>query len=229
MKRYYNSNENKVKEEELITAGKLVTHDVKSKLTPCYLAIALIREKIQTTKISKELNIIKSSCKAIERIVTNYEAIVYGEELDYKKVNELFKKAVSRFAELQERKIKVIYECQKLKVLADSRLIPVFSNLIDNSLKYAKGLSKIRLYYSKESNGLELIYEDNGEGIPEEEKEKIFNEGYGEGTGRGLYLVRKILESYGWTIKENGREGEGVKFTIFIPKPNPRIKPIRKI
>ena len=150
MKRYYNSNENKVNDlKELITAGKLVSHDVKSKLTSCFLAIALIREKIKTAKILEELDIIESSSKAIERIVTNYETVLYGEELNYKKAAEVFEQAILRFPELKKRKIKVIYECQGLKVLADSRLIPVFSNLIDNSLKYAKGLSEIKLYCKK--------------------------------------------------------------------------------
>lgn len=220
--------------EELITAGKLLTHDVKSKLVVPLLTISLIKEKLSHGKITTEeiletLSTIELSSKAIERIVTNYEAILYGEELNYKKAAEVFEQAILRFPELQKRKIKVIYQCQGLQLLADSRLIPVFSNLIDNSLKYAKGLSKIKLYCDKKPNGLNLIYEDNGEGIPIKEKEKIFEDEYGEGTGRGLYLVREILKSYGWTIKENGKEGEGVRFTIFIPKPNPRTKPIRKI
>jgi signal transduction histidine kinase len=67
---------------------------------------------------------------------------------------------------------------------------------------------------------LKLIYEDNGVGIPKKEKEIIFSEGYGKGTGYGLYLIRKICETYGWTIKETGKPNTSAKFTITIPKTN---------
>jgi signal transduction histidine kinase len=45
-------------------------------------------------------------------------------------------------------------------------------------------------------------------------------EGYGKGTGYGLYLIRKICEVYGWTIRETGKQGIGARFTITIPKMN---------
>jgi len=40
-------------------------------------------------------------------------------------------------------------------------------------------------------------------------KKKIFNEGHGKGTGYGLYLIRKMREVYGWTIRETGKHGKG--------------------
>ena len=93
--------------------------------------------------------------------------------------------------------------------------------MIDNSLKYGEKISQIRLFYEKAGKDkLKMIYEDNGVGIPEAEKEKIFNEGYGKGTGYGLYLIRKMCEAYGWTIQETGKHGKGAQFTITIPKTN---------
>jgi signal transduction histidine kinase len=91
--------------------------------------------------------------------------------------------------------------------------------LIDNSLKYGEKITQISLYYEKEDNNtLRLIYEDNGVGIPENIRENLFKEGYGKGTGYGLYLIKKICETYGWTIQETGVSGKGVRFTITIPK-----------
>ena len=58
----------------------------------------------------------------------------------------------------------------------------------------------------------------HGIGIPKAEKEKIFREGYGKGTGYGLYLINKMCEVYGWTIQETGKHGKGARFTITIPK-----------
>jgi len=63
-----------------------------------------------------------------------------------------------------------------------------------------------------------LIYKDDGVGIPDDVKKNLFQEGYGKGTGHGLYLIKKICDAYGWTIQETGEAGKGVQFTITIPK-----------
>jgi len=67
---------------------------------------------------------------------------------------------------------------------------------------------------------LRLVYEDDGVGIPTAEKEKVFGQGYGKGSGLGLYLIKKMCEVYGWTIKETGKQGEGVRFIMTLPRVN---------
>ena len=94
---------------------------------------------------------------------------------------------------------------------------------MDNSLKYGKKITKIRIHYEKTGeNNLRLIYEDDGVGIPDSEKSKLFKEGFSSGgsTGYGLYLIKKMVEFYGWTIQETGITGKGAQFTITIPKKN---------
>lgn len=106
-------------------------------------------------------------------------------------------------------------------MLADSLLRQLLYNLTDNSLKYGEKVSRIWVYYEEiGKDQLKLVYEDDGIGMPKAEKERIFKEGYGEGTGYGLYLIRKICEVYGWTIQETGKYGEGAQFTITIPRIN---------
>ncbi|MGD0979543.1 MAG: ATP-binding protein [Candidatus Bathyarchaeia archaeon] len=61
-------------------------------------------------------------------------------------------------------------------------------------------------------------------GIPWAEKPNLFKEGYGRGTGYGLYLIKKMMEVYGWTIQETGEPGRGAQFTITIPKTNEKGK-----
>jgi len=55
---------------------------------------------------------------------------------------------------------------------------------------------------------------------PPQRKEKIFGEGYGKGSGYGLFLIRKICEVYGWFIREKGAQDKGAKFGMTIPKMN---------
>jgi signal transduction histidine kinase len=141
------------------------------------------------------------------------------EELKNVDVDETVEKAVSLFWDLKG--IKVSNECQGLTVLADSLLTRLFYNMIDNSLKYGEKITQIRVYYEVSRDGqLKLIYQDDGIGIPFSEKPKLFREGYGKGTGYGLYLIKKMMEAYGWAIQETGESGKGAQFTITIPRTN---------
>jgi signal transduction histidine kinase len=66
--------------------------------------------------------------------------------------------------------------------------------------------------------GITIDYEDNGIGVPDDLKEKIFHRGFGKPTGVGLFLAKEILEITGLTIKETGVFGTGVRFEIFVPQ-----------
>jgi len=125
--------------------------------------------------------------------------------------------------------IKISAPDQSLQVVADSMLQQLFYNLIDSSLKHGAKVSQIKVYYEIRKNALNLIYEDNGIGVSKDEKEKIFRKGYGKGTGYGLFLIQKMCELYGWTIKETGKQGKGAQFTIAIPRLDEEGKPNYKL
>jgi signal transduction histidine kinase len=143
---------------------------------------------------------------------------VGSEELGNVDVERYLSEAASLFSDLKGANL--INECHGLTVLADSLLRQLFYNLIDNTLKYGKKVSAIRVHYRDEGNQLKLVYEDDGVGIPSGEKKKLFQEGYGKGTGYGLYLIKRICEAYGWTIQETGQHGKGAQFTMTIAKTN---------
>ena len=65
---------------------------------------------------------------------------------------------------------------------------------------------------------MDLIVEDNGTGVPENAKEKIFRREYFKNTGFGLFLTREILAITGLSITENGTPGTGARFVIHAPK-----------
>jgi len=116
--------------------------------------------------------------------------------------------------------VKVTNECNGFSVMADSLLRQLFYNFIDNSMKHGEKISRIQLHYRKERNEAKLVYEDDGVGISSANKPRTFSEGFttGNGTGQGLYLVKRMMEVYGWKIEEAGEEGKGVKFVITIPE-----------
>jgi len=93
----------------------------------------------------------------------------------------------------------------------------VISNLVDNAIRHGGNATFVRFSTREEGDALILACEDNGVGIPDSEKEKIFEKGYGKNTGWGLFLVRQILAITGMTICEAGEQGKGARFLITVP------------
>ena len=105
-----------------------------------------------------------------------------------------------------------------VEVLADPMLPKVFSNLMDNTVRHGQRADRVRVAATDGEPGLILSWEDNGVGIPSEEKVQIFERGFGKNTGLGLFLVKEILAITGITIRETGRPGRGARFEILVPK-----------
>jgi signal transduction histidine kinase len=106
-----------------------------------------------------------------------------------------------------------------IELNADPLLARVFYNLLINALNHGgPRLTGVRLYTRMSGESLVLIVEDNGTGIPLDQKEKIFEFGCGKGAGLGLFLIREILGNTGIMITETGEPGKGAKFEILIPK-----------
>jgi PAS domain S-box-containing protein len=105
-----------------------------------------------------------------------------------------------------------------LEIYADPLLENVFFALAGNVIAHGKTATAISLWYYESPEALVLIFEDNGQGIPSDMKEKIFERRYGNKTGMGLYLAREILSITGISIRETGTEGEGARFEIVVPK-----------
>lgn len=105
-----------------------------------------------------------------------------------------------------------------IEVFADPLLEKVFFNLIDNAARYGgPSLSVVRIFARENEGCLVITCEDNGIGIPQDDKERIFEQGYGNHTGLGLFLCREILGITGITITETGTYGTGARFEIVVP------------
>jgi PAS domain S-box-containing protein len=103
-------------------------------------------------------------------------------------------------------------------VFADPMLEKVFFNLLDNSLRHGEHVTAITVSAEVSGDGLTVVWEDNGVGIRDGEKETIFNAEYGKNTGLGLFLAREILSLTGITIRETGMPVKGARFEILVPK-----------
>jgi signal transduction histidine kinase len=124
---------------------------------------------------------------------------------------------------------------EDLRLACDAgRLQQVFMNLMANSADAApKGV--IRFAARAEPGAILLTYEDDGPGIPEELREKIFEsffttKGPEKGTGIGMTIIQEILREHGGDIVLGRREGPGVRFDIRLDpegRPKPESGPAR--
>ncbi|UCC32963.1 MAG: PAS domain S-box protein, partial [Candidatus Bathyarchaeota archaeon] len=206
-------------EEKLRVVGSLTRHDVQNKLSVITGNVYLARSKLSDNDETLEyLKDVESACQQVQKIfdfARNYERLGL-EKLVYIDVGKALDESITLFSD--SHNLEIVNECHPLRVLADSLLRQVFYNLIDNSLMHGERVSRIRVHYEDDGNQLRLIYEDDGVGIPSSEKEQIFREGHGRDTGYGLYLIRRICEVYGWTIRETGKHNKGAQFTMVVPK-----------
>ncbi|MDO4730609.1 MAG: DUF4118 domain-containing protein [Clostridia bacterium] len=135
-------------------------------------------------------------------------------------IQHISRKAVSH-------SIKVIYEGDFLLVKADAKLIvQVITNIIDNALKYTPDGTKITLKAEKTDNMAQIMISDTGDGLSDEQKQKVFDKFYcGENKiadnrrslGLGLFLCKAIVEAHGGTICVKDNHPKGTTFSFTLP------------
>ena len=209
--------------EKLHVVGTLTRHDVNNKLMVAKSNLYLLKKRIgDCPELTKYFDSINSAFGATDKIFEFshlYERIG-AERLSEENVFECFTQAIALVPNLD--KVEVVNDCQGLVVVADSLLLQLFYNFIDNSLTHGESVTQIWLHYAEDNDGVKLFYEDNGVGILEFNKSRLFDAGFttGNGSGLGLYLIKKMMDVYGWTIIEQGKPGNGARFVISIPSQN---------
>ena len=120
-------------------------------------------------------------------------------------------------ATLDIHHIRVTVHLASVEVYGDPLLEKVFYNLIENSIRHGERVSDIEILSESVSDGIDIVIKDNGAGIPDNAKERIFRREYFKHTGFGLFLTREILAITNLTITENGTFGKGARFVIHAP------------
>ena len=236
-KRIAEENFEKSQREELrqqFTAN--VSHELKTPLTSISGFAEILKEGGTDEKTTKDFagTIYDES----QRMITLVNDIIKLSKLDEKSIS-LEKEALS-LREITRESMEVISPLAEkknvsLNLAGDSGLIngvrPVIYemvyNLIDNAVKYNKdnGIVSIKIETISESHRVILTVQDNGIGIPEREKERIFERFYRidksrsrqlGGTGLGLSIVKHAARYHNASILVNSKEGEGSTFTVIF-------------
>jgi PAS domain S-box-containing protein len=202
---------------KLNLVSSITRHDILNRLTVIYGIISLLQEKMSDPTYSGYLKKAEESAIAIKRQIefTRDYKNMGLEKADWQNVDDTLRQSC-KDVDLKGVTMEIVTD--KLEIFADPWLKKVFFNLIDNTLRYAERVTKIVVSLRESEDGLEIFFEDNGIGIPFDEKEKIFERGYGKNIGYGLFMVREILAITELTIRETGEPGKGARYEIHVPK-----------
>ena len=119
--------------------------------------------------------------------------------------------------------LQVVSKERELLVEVDTYLLSqALFNLVENTLKYMGRPGTCTMLVLRRENEAVLKIQDDGMGMPREETARIFELHYQgsnskNGQGRGLYLVKKIVEAHGGTISATSAVGQGMSMTITLP------------
>ncbi|UUX92870.1 PAS domain-containing protein [Methanoplanus endosymbiosus] len=214
----------KISEKSLIESNKklnllnsITRHDILNNLTALQGYLEILIEDAPDEKNLKYFRIMKKASDSIQDQISfskDYQDIGVEKPV-WQDADELIRKSS---LSLSMGKIAVHSDLSGLRIFADRMVEKVFYNLIQNAVSYGGTITEINFTATEKSDELIILCRDNGTGIPDEEKMKIFQRGYGKNTGLGLFLSKEILSITGISIMESGTYGEGACFEIKIPR-----------
>ncbi|MDW5563572.1 MAG: CHASE4 domain-containing protein [Methanomassiliicoccus sp.] len=215
--------EQKIAESALAMANKklnllasITRHDVMNKLTVAHGYVTIVRGQSSDTKVVEHLTKAEAALKSIEGYLDftrDFQQMGLAAPV-WLNLEEAIGEAA---AGVRSDGIEVTVEVGDLEILTDPLVEKVFFNILDNAQRHGVKVTTIHIAAHIEEDGMLLTIEDNGAGIPQEEKELIFRAGYGKNTGYGLFLAREILSFSGMTLRETGEVGKGARFEISVP------------
>jgi len=231
--------------EKLIEKAKsefirLSTHQLWTPASAVKWSLQMIL-KGDVGELSKEQReLIEESYKANDREikligdllkVAQIEMGNYLSDMTLSDIGEIIQSLIKDHKEEAEKKgIKVEFKefgQQLPKVMVDVAAIKnAIGNIIDNAIRYNSPKGIVRISLEKNEKEIQIQIFDNGLGIPQEEKEKVFTRFFRGsnimqvdtvGTGLGLYMAKNIIEAHGGRIWFESEQGKGTSFYFTIP------------
>jgi signal transduction histidine kinase len=204
-----------VANKKLNLLSSITRHDILNQLTILIGYLELSKDEIKQPEILAYVDREMTAADTIRRQIAftkTYEEIGVNAP-EWQNVSDKIK-ALTSLTHYQGISFK--NALQSLEIYADPMLEKIFENLIDNSVRHGEHVSEISFSYIHAGEDILIVYEDNGVGIPDNEKDLVFRKGVGKNTGFGLFLTREILSITGLSIKENGTYGKGARFEITV-------------
>lgn len=224
----------------------IVSHDIKNPLSAIQLeAQMLLRSseraeksllaeevKIQASRILKTTDRLKN---LISDLLDKNKSQNGLAQITKKNINAqrlLYEVLDSMRSLIQEKEIvlKTLLPADLMMPLDRNKIFQVFSNLINNAIKFTPVGGNIDISYEENDHDFILSVDDSGPGLNDKEINKVFekywtgNATHCSGTGLGLFICKTIIEAHGGHIFVENISGKGARFRFTIPKENSQCK-----
>lgn len=211
--------------------AKQVAHEIKNPLTPMRLSVQSFERKFDPedpnihTKVSEYSKTLVQQIDTMSSIASAFSnfAEMPAQQNETLNVVKIVKLALDIF---NEEYIHFISdEDEVIAKLDRTQLIRVVTNLVKNGIQAVPDVASPRILVSVNSDGeyVKISVADNGIGITDENKEKIFEPKFttkSSGMGLGLGMVKNIVETYKGSIDFTSQPEKGTVFTVRFPKEN---------
>lgn len=211
------------------------SHDIRSPLTSILGLINISSKTNDKAEINECLHLMKSRVHRLDEFIEDILDFSRNIHVDIKLreinlnffIDEILKG--QDFGDSFEKLEVKLLLTSDFEVISDPlRLKIILKNLLSNSCKFSNPRNEsswISISALRVDGNFQLIIEDNGEGIRDELKDKVFDMFYrasekSKGSGLGLYIVKEMIEKLNGTIKLNSIYGKGSQFIIELPDHN---------
>ncbi|MBO6881579.1 ATP-binding protein [Winogradskyella sp.] len=210
--------------------AKQVAHEIKNPLTPMRLSVQSFQRKFNPEdenihqKVEEYSNTLIQQIDTMSSIASAFSnfAKMPAQKSEVLNVVHIVKLALDIFNEHY-----ITFKAEEEEIIAKfdrTQLIRVVTNLVKNGIQAIPEDAenpKIEVKVFSEENSVKITVEDNGLGISEENKTKVFEPKFttkSSGMGLGLAMVKNIVETYNGSITFVSQQGEGTIFTVSFPK-----------
>lgn len=221
--------ERKEAEETAAYLHSLLRHDLGNKLQTTKGFLQLIREEEQLPSGADEH--IETALRSLDEAAMLIEDVRVLERIDGDQplqpvsLDDVIATCIGRHGDLREQRDITIDNGvdDGHTVLANSLLKELFSNLLENALLHSAG-STIELAARETDDAVIVTQVDDGVGIPDEQKDRIFEKRFrgpeSSGSGLGMHLVERIVEAHDGEIEVSDAEAGGARFDVTLPRPD---------
>ena len=216
--------------------AKQIAHEIKNPLTPMLLSIQHLRRRVDSydgelkDSFSSTLSTLESQIHHLAKIANDFSSVAKMTLPEFHKID--LKEVLSELNNMFETGQHYTYHSydqtatKKTYINADKTMINrVFTNLLKNSVQAIRGKAdgEVKLFLSESEEDYIIQIVDNGTGIAPENRAKIFTPNFTTkkaGTGIGLMMSKKIIETHKGEIFFESQLDSGTTFTVKLPKYN---------
>ncbi|MEC2304065.1 MULTISPECIES: sensor histidine kinase [Heyndrickxia] len=223
------------------------SHEIRTPLAVIQSRVELLLRKPNETvrDVLPDISTVLNECRRLTKLVSNLLTLARSDsdkiEIERKPfyLDELLREIMDHFSELAaiQGKTLILKSAPPVTFSGDrDRIHQLIVILLDNAMKYTGDGGKIELACFESKNHVGISVQDNGIGLKEEDREKIFDRFFQvsksrtktESLGLGLSIAKWIVEKHSGKIRVDSKLGEGTTFTITFPKKKRKDAQVKK-